>query len=191
MTSLERDRQREVDVTTRRRQGTWPSPKSPARAKTSAPDPGNDMTTWRQDLTTEARVGDQDPLHRTRESLRERVRRVLQRQALRRAPRPRDLLHAGGGTGPYGVVAAGVQPRPAVQCARLPAAGSRGHRPAAAAGQPHCPSRAARSSRGTGTTTGRRPFGLRRLLPVSAVSSDAHSRLRGADGFSSSWIFGP
>jgi putative transposase len=31
--------------------------------------------------------------------------------------------------------------RPAAQCPRLPTAGSRGHRPAAAAGQPRCPFR--------------------------------------------------
>ena len=67
---------------------------------------------------------------------------------------PGTLLHADGGAGAHGVVAAGIQPPPAAQCARLPAAGSRDHRPAAAAGQPRCPSGDDRSNIGTGTTTG-------------------------------------
>jgi transposase InsO family protein len=49
--------------------------------------------------------------------------------------RPGDLLHRGGGDRAHGVVAAGIQPPPAPQRARLPTASSRGHRPAPAAGQ--------------------------------------------------------
>src|SRR5262249_25036854 len=71
------------------------------------------------------------------------------------------------------MVAAAVQPRPAAQCARLPAASSRGHRPAAAADQPRGPSGDARSNIRTGTTTGGGSTG-QRLRVFTLV--DAYTR---------------
>ena len=64
------------------------------------------------------------PVHRTGLALGERLRRVLQRQAARRALKRRDLLHAQGGADPDGQLAAALQ-RPATsQLAWLPSAGA-------------------------------------------------------------------
>ena len=58
-----------------------------------------------------------DPVHRARQPLGERLRRVVQRQAARRALERRDLLHAQGGADPGRRLAAPLQRPAAAQLA--------------------------------------------------------------------------
>jgi len=64
------------------------------------------------------------PVHRTEQPLGERLHRIVQWQAARRAPKRRALLHAQGGAGPDRTVARRVQPPRSAQLTRRASAGA-------------------------------------------------------------------
>src|ERR1039458_1541167 len=76
--------------------------------------------------------GDEDFVHRAGESVGERVRRELQRQAERWGFERRDFFLAEGGTDSDGAMASGIQHGAAALGAGLPAAGTASHLAAAA-----------------------------------------------------------